>query len=231
MNRAQNIYEFRRINMHGTKSGPNADPDYAEKYHPGKGNGQTQTGNEGTKTGSGELDSPPVRADGTVRLHHWTWHQNLKEIDPRYHGEGIPGAESIRKERYPDLWVDRSYFGIAPGQEGGYEKEIGLGRHEYIVDIPADRLYDIESDPRGFRQIADDMVLDHGYLFADSGVWLNAYEKVIADNGYAGYWVDTDHMGLVGVVYEVTFPEKVEAWWDLPRELRDLVYPTPGGRP
>jgi hypothetical protein len=35
MNRAENIFNFRRINMHGTKSGPNADPDYRERYHPG----------------------------------------------------------------------------------------------------------------------------------------------------------------------------------------------------
>ena len=37
MSRALNVYESRRVNMHGTKSGPNADPDYAEKYHPGSG--------------------------------------------------------------------------------------------------------------------------------------------------------------------------------------------------
>lgn len=36
--RAQNVFEFRRVNMHGTKSGPHADPDYAERYHPGRKN-------------------------------------------------------------------------------------------------------------------------------------------------------------------------------------------------
>ena len=35
MNRAENVFEFRRVNMHGTKSGPHADPDYRERYHPG----------------------------------------------------------------------------------------------------------------------------------------------------------------------------------------------------
>jgi hypothetical protein len=35
MNRAENVYEFRRVNMHGTKTGAHADPDYHEKYHPG----------------------------------------------------------------------------------------------------------------------------------------------------------------------------------------------------
>lgn len=35
MIRAQNVFEFRRVNMHGTKTGPGADPDYREKYHPG----------------------------------------------------------------------------------------------------------------------------------------------------------------------------------------------------
>jgi hypothetical protein len=28
MNRAENVFEFRRVNMHGTKTGPHADPDY-----------------------------------------------------------------------------------------------------------------------------------------------------------------------------------------------------------
>ena len=40
MSRAQNVYQLRRINMHGTKTGPHADPDYHEKYHPAEG-GQT----------------------------------------------------------------------------------------------------------------------------------------------------------------------------------------------
>lgn len=39
VDRAQNILQFRRVNMHGTKTGPNADPNYAEKYHPGPGQG------------------------------------------------------------------------------------------------------------------------------------------------------------------------------------------------
>jgi hypothetical protein len=37
MSRALNVFEFRRVNMHGTKSGPHADPDYRERYHPGSG--------------------------------------------------------------------------------------------------------------------------------------------------------------------------------------------------
>jgi hypothetical protein len=37
VDRAQNILAFRRVNMHGTKSGPHADPDYEQRYHPGSG--------------------------------------------------------------------------------------------------------------------------------------------------------------------------------------------------
>jgi hypothetical protein len=47
MNRAENIYHFRRVNMHGTKTGPGADPDYAERYHPGTGG--KQSGKSGQK--------------------------------------------------------------------------------------------------------------------------------------------------------------------------------------
>ena len=35
--RAQNVFTFRRANYHGQKTGEHADPDYGEKYHPGKG--------------------------------------------------------------------------------------------------------------------------------------------------------------------------------------------------
>jgi hypothetical protein len=36
---AENVFNFRRIHMHGTKSGPNADPDYEQRYHPGPAQG------------------------------------------------------------------------------------------------------------------------------------------------------------------------------------------------
>jgi hypothetical protein len=225
MNRAQNIYEFRRIHMHGTKSGPNADPDYAEKYHPGKGDGRKiQKDDRGTKEGHGELKSPPVREDGTVRLHHWSRRNDLTELDPQYHGTGITGMEWVNKERYPDLWEDRTYFGIAPGEPGGYVKEYSLGPYEYTVDIPFDQLYDISADPDGFKSLADWRLIERGYLFSDTQAWVSALEQVVAESDYAGYWLKTDNMGLTAVVFENTLPVNLPEWWELPPEQRPPEY-------
>lgn len=224
MSRAQNIYEFRRINMHGTKSGPNADPDYAEKYHPGKGNGQKGTDGS-TEKGRRELNSPPVQADGTIRLHHWSRQDGLTELDPQYHGTGIAGMEWVRKERYPELWIDRTYFGIAPGQPGGYVKEYSLGPYEYTVDVPSTLLYDVMGDPDNLKSLADWRVIDGGYMFGgDPVVYISAYEQVIAEHGYSGYWVKTDHMGMTAVMFENTIPVDLPEWWDLPPEERPPEY-------
>jgi hypothetical protein len=199
MNRAENIFEFRRANMHGNKG----EPGYADKYHPGgKGNADIQGSDGTTQGGDKRITSPPVREDGTIRLHHWSRRKDLKELDPGYHGTGIEGAESFRKEQAPHLWVDRTYFGIAPGRNGGYIKEPGLGIHKYIVDIPADRLYDIEGDPLNLQEMAS-FRIGSGYV----GQWLSAYESEVADAGYAGYWIDAgENMGLTAVVYELTIP-------------------------
>ena len=60
MNRAENIYHFRRVNMHGTKTGPGADPDYAERYHPGTGG--KQSGKSGKESAIGTLKGRVDRA-------------------------------------------------------------------------------------------------------------------------------------------------------------------------
>ena len=49
--RAENVYEFRRVNFHGQKTGPHADPDYEQKYHPGRDGGTSDK-----KTGFGLSD-------------------------------------------------------------------------------------------------------------------------------------------------------------------------------
>jgi hypothetical protein len=225
MNRAENILLFRRVNMHGTKSGPKADPDYETKYHPGGGNGQVKAnGDSAIEGGSVRINAPPVRDDGTVRLHHYSWHPNLTEIDPSYHGEGIPGQESVRKNHYPELWIDRTYYGIAPGKDGGYEKEHGLGMHEYTVDIQADRLYDLENDPLNLMEVAENYVIDRGYQ-AWGSAFINGYEQVIADHGFSGYWINTGHMGLVAVSYEKHSPKRVEGPYSLPADLLEAIYP------
>jgi hypothetical protein len=65
MNRSENVHEFRRINMHGTKTGPDADPGYAEKYHPGTG-----SRDRFTKSGGNKI----VDDDGNPKtVYHASW--------------------------------------------------------------------------------------------------------------------------------------------------------------
>lgn len=148
--------------------------------------------------GDERLTQPPVRADGTIELTHWSHQRGLSQFDPNKHGTGLNGAESKRKVSDPPNWVNRTYYGIAVGQPGGYAKEIGLGPHAYTASVPADRLYDIESDP------------DRLHPGQTTG-WDNAdsvYEKRIKDAGYAGYWRAHPSMGMVAAVYE---PLRAEA--------------------
>lgn len=81
-----------------------------------------------------------------VRLTHFTKRKGLRNIDPEYHGQGIRGAERELKARYPDDYVDRSYWGIGV-DEGGYRKEAGLGFERYDTMIPEDQLYNATKDP------------------------------------------------------------------------------------
>ena len=128
--------------------------------------------------------------------------------------------EWVRKEKYPEFWIDRTYFGIAPGEPGGYVKEYSLGPYEYTVDIPFDQLYDISADPDGFKSLADWRLIERGYLFSDTQAWVSALEQVVAESDYAGYWLKTDNMGLTAVVFENTLPVNLPEWWELPPEQR-----------
>lgn len=161
---------------------------------------------EGTgpaKEGDQRITSPPVREDEKIELYHWSRKEGLTELDPAFQGTGIRGAEKKRRDAYPDLYVPRTYFGIAPGQKGGYRKETGLGSNQYVVTIPQDRLYDIQSDPDNLMDLADKKVSP-----SFRGQWLSALEGIVKEKGYAGYWIDSGGgMGLTAAVFEKTTPE------------------------
>lgn len=143
---------------------------------------------------------PTVSKTGTASLSHWSGKKGLKVLDPAFHGKGIRGAEAKRKANSPQTWVDRAYFGIDVGKEGGYKKEYSLGPNRYDVEVPAESLYDIQEDPDNLR---DGLEEEARALGSDP---VNLYEKRIKEAGYKGYWADT--MGLVAAVFD---PVSIEA--------------------
>jgi len=144
---------------------------------PGSG-GRNKQGTEGVST-------PPIREDGRVELVHWGRLGGLNELDPEKHGTGISGAESRRKANNPGIWVNRTYYGIAVGQEGGYRKERTLGPHRYVTSIDPGDLYDFRKDPDGLYD-------------GDP----TRYERAIHDAGYSGYWVKDVRLGMVAAVFK-----------------------------
>lgn len=143
---------------------------------------------------SAGLTSPPVNEDGTVTLWHFGKVPDLGELDPAMSGTGIAGADIRRRDSDPDNWVNRTYYGIALGQPGGYRRETGLGQNLYRVDVPFEKLYDMARDPDGLRPQRSEL----------SG-WDNAasvFERRVKEAGYLGFWANNAQLGLAAAVFE-----------------------------
>lgn len=140
------------------------------------------------------LTRPPVNADGTVTLWHYGKVPNVSELDPAMSGTGIAGQDIKRRDADPDNWVNRTYYGIAIGQPGGYKREPGLGVNLYRVEIPTEQMYDMAADPDGLRPAR-----------AELSGWDNqtsVFERRIKEAGYKGYWVNSQQLGLTAAVFE-----------------------------
>lgn len=166
--------------------------------------GQPARGTGADQAGDGELDAPPIRADGRIELTHWSQRPGIRELDPSRHGTGLPGAESARKEADPKNWINRTYYGIGVGQPGGYQKEVGLGQVKYTTSVEPGELYDLSRDP-------DDLFLG----IPCTGNIVSCWEKAVQKAGYKGYWVKSS-MGLCAAVFEPLPIEKE----DNPRAAR-----------
>ena len=142
---------------------------------------------------------PAVGEDGRIKLTHYSRQEGLTELDPSYNGKGLKGQELKRKAQNPDSWVDRTYFGLSVGEEGGYQAEPGLkGGNEYTTSVDPSKLYDYKSDPLELfdveRQGEPDAV--------------NRYEKAIKEAGFAGYWTNSGgKRGLTAALFESTAVE------------------------
>jgi hypothetical protein len=147
---------------------------------------------ESRPTEDGELVAPPVSTEGRITLTHFSSRPNIERIDPSFYGQGIRGAEGQRAQARPETWIDRTYYGVAPGIPGGYRKESGLGSETYTTSVDARLMYDLQADPESLAETPD----------------LNETERAIRDAGYSGYWLKHPSLGLVAASFD---PLEVEA--------------------
>ena len=101
-----------------------------------------------------------------MKLYHYSRSENLSTtgILPRYHGNGIRGAESERKKQ--ENWIDRSYYGTSD-----YDPENGLGNVAYSIDINENEIYNLSADKHNLRKKASTynelelLIKSEGYNF------------------------------------------------------------------
>jgi len=135
----------------------------------------------------GKLTRPPV-VGGQIILEHYSKKQGLENLDPEFYGSNYAGRERDRSSE-PN-WQNRTLYGIETGKKGGYVKEYGVGNHEYIVSVPAERMYDGNANPDGL----------------DKTKGLTNYEAAIKEAGYLGFWSINGRMGMVAGVFETLTP-------------------------
>ncbi len=91
----------------------------------------------------------------TVTLYSWS-NEPRETLDPSKFGTGKPGAELTRRTRggWGDQFPNRlSYWDTPEANERGF----GPGTERpvrHTVEVPADKVYDLGTDPDGFRQKA-----------------------------------------------------------------------------
>jgi len=172
------------------------------------GRGEADLGVEGqaVQRGVAREGVPQTDEDGLVTLTHFSEKSDLQSIDPLRQGSNfrMRGEEEIRRKmhgaggRYGEIYPPRSYFGLEVGQEGGYVVEWGVGKNRYETKVPLTSLYDIKSDPDGFRTKAREIAERDVVPFSEqsraadtTSLQLSILEKMINDAGYVGYWSDS----------------------------------------
>lgn len=150
-----------------------------------------------------DLEKPPAE-NGSVVLDHFG-PEGLTETDPTKWGQNSQ-IYSREERNYLSQGIPRTYFGIATGQPGGYANEFP-NRVHYTARVPADKLYDVASDPDNLRT---------------GKPWLT--ERAIRDAGYSGYWIKNPNLGLVAAVFE---PVKLNAPKKTPQKKASPKKPEP----
>ena len=163
------------------------------------------------------LTSPPVEADGTVTLTHMSASEGLTVSDPTRWGDNTKMTSRDERNRV-GMAPGRTYFGIATHKPGGYVQEPGMGNNLYESSVPADKLYDFEADPSGFRESVRNMTDEERTASglptgSSSQVVASATETLIQQAGFSGHWTNSQ-LGMVATVFD-------------PVELRPRADPLP----
>lgn len=135
-------------------------------------------------------------SNNLMHLEHYSSQPDLKQIDPKFHGTGVKGEESKRKQN-PD-WVDRSYHYVAGTTP---ESMVGAMPHKYTSSVPKDKIYDYQADPLNLRSKS----------MWGNKVDPNTYEKNIKEAGYHGYInKGAPGMGSVVALFHPVQAQKIE---------------------
>ena len=141
-------------------------------------------GSGAERTGASEArELVPGEKGGYVPLRHWS-RQRRDFIDPKFQGTGIEGAEKTRRLANPDLYPNRTYWGLSD-----YKREQGLGTIPHKIEISGDGLYDWDNDPLDYYSKAEEVAQKKG-LKTPQAI-LSAMEGLVKKDGFAGYYSRT----------------------------------------
>lgn len=148
-----------------------------------------------TAKGAGKLYQKALRKPEVERqqtYYHRSNKPDLEEIDPAYHGTGMPMQVSERNLTANNPPV----FGYA-GDLPASQVESGVGPHGYNLHVPEHKIYDLDADPMKLKQ--RQQVGTKGYDFETKkgtpiygGTDMAKTEQRILDQGYDGYRVSGD---------------------------------------
>ena len=152
--------------------------------------------------------------DGNIVMHHWSGENGLVQLDPAYMGKMRDGKTiGLRNENFRQGPANPPYssFGLNVGHPLGYTKENGLGSNEYIAKIPANRIYDIETDPEYLGAEVKRIAQARNIHPMDKKSRQDLLSQLIRDAGYAGFFTPLGRgYGLVAAIWESMPVEQVK---------------------
>lgn len=129
-----------------------------------------------SESGSSEVPVYGQKTEGSVSAiaHHFST-QVRTELDGKYNGNGIKGAEQSRLAQSTDPRIkERIYFYVDAGH--GVRPEHGIGSHQHTVNLQ--NLYDV-AENKSIQKTLDPQM--------DTNDWMNSFESSVIDSGYDGY--------------------------------------------
>ena len=152
--------------------------------------------------------------DGNIVMHHWSGENGIETLNPAMQGEMRDGKTiGLRNANFRQGPSNPPYssFGLNVGHPLGYTKENGLGSNEYIAKIPANRIYDIETDPERFWTEVKRIAQERNIPPMDNKSREDLLSQLIQAAGYAGFFTPLGRgYGLVAAIWESIPVEQVK---------------------